>query len=709
MDLFSFQETATPHEDAQAELVSLRAEIARHANLYHAEDDPEISDADFDSMVRRHKEIEAAYPDLASADAPTNSIGAAPSPIFGKVILARPMLSLENAFSNEDVEKFVKTVRNLLGLNSADPLSFSAEPKIDGLSLNLRYEAGELVSASTRGDGEVGEDVTPNAKTIADIPHRLKAPYPAVLEVRGEVYMEKSQFHAVNEARAARGEKLRANPRNAAAGALRKKNPAETADQNLRFFAYATGQISAPFGSTQAELMENLKNHGFSTNPLFKECQSVEDLINHYQAIEHMRPSLEYDIDGVVYKVSLILHQLQLGNVSKTPRWATAHKFSAEQATTRLLDIEIQIGRTGSLTPVARLEPVTIGGVVVSNATLHNEDEILRKDLRIGDLVIVQRAGDVIPQIVGVAESEEDRSERPAYQFPNECPACGGQTHRPEDEAVRRCTSGLNCSAQRIERIIHVTSRDALNIDGLGSETIDEFLKAGIISEPADIFRLHNKRGELIVRNGWGAASVDKMLSAIEQVRASPLNRMLYSLGIHQVGRTASKLFARRYQTHAGLLLAIDSLIEFRTTLDIDSEIPKERNKAREALAKAVGIAGIGPEIINSLLNFFADPESRRIANDLAQELTVQDVVHVTQESPVTGKIIVFTGSLTTMTRDEAKAKAESLGAKASGSVSAKTDLVVYGPGAGAKLAQANTLGIKTITEEEWHTLIAAS
>jgi DNA ligase (NAD+) len=707
MDLFDAI-SETPSADVAAELSTLRAEIRRHNFLYHTEDSPEISDGDFDSLVRRHNEIEKLYPELASTDAPTNQVGAELSSEFGKIAHPLPMLSLENAFSQEDVEKFIATIRNLAGIEIGDELVISAEPKIDGLSLSLRYENGELVSAATRGTGEVGEDVTPNAKTIADIPHRLNFPYPDVLEVRGEVYMSRAEFFAINEARSKTGQKLLANPRNGAAGAVRKKDPSETAKRGLRFFAYATGELSAPIGAHQDEMIAELGRLGFITNPLFKKFTSVEGLISHFEKIEQLRPSLEYDIDGVVYKVASIAVQNDLGNVSRTPRWAIAHKFPAEQGTTRLLDIEIQIGRTGAMTPVARLEPITIGGVVISNATLHNEDEIIRKDLRIGDLVVMQRAGDVIPQIVGLADCDEDRTQRARYQFPRECPVCGSATERPEDEAVRRCTAGLRCSGQRLERLIHLASRDALNIDGFGSEAIAEFLAAGIISEPADIFHLHEKRAVLVVRNGWGTTSVDKMLSAIEARRNSPLNRFLYCLGIHQVGRTACKDLARRYRSYDALISAIDDLIETRHSLQINAHTSKDLKKAGEALAAQVAIPGIGPEIISSLLNFFGDPDSRRIATELASEMAIEDVVHVVQASPVTGMTIVFTGSLTTMTREEAKAKAESLGAKASGTVSPKTNLVVYGPGAGSKLAKAKELGITTMTEEEWHAHIAS-
>lgn len=706
MDLFDNLEIDASVAAAD-ELSSLREAIERHNILYHRDDAPEISDGEFEALIRRHNELEARYPNLVLESSPTTRVGAEPSPIFGKIAHSQPMLSLENAFDEEQLEKFLQSVRSLLGLAQSTPMVITAEPKTDGLSLSLRYEDGELVYAATRGDGETGEDVTANAKTISDIPHRLHAPFPPIVEVRGEVYMERAEFFAINEALAQRGEKLIANPRNGAAGALRKKDPNETAKRGLRFFAYANGETSSPLGLEQTALVEELARFGFVTNPIFKECTSIDELLAHYRMIETLRPSLEYDIDGVVYKVNSIAHQQMLGNVSRTPRWAIAHKFPAERGTTRLLEIDLQIGRTGAMTPVARLQPITIGGVVISNATLHNEDEIRRKDLRVGDLVIIQRAGDVIPQIVGIAETDEDRSQRPEYVFPTECPVCGSATERPEGESVRRCSAGLQCSGQRLERLIHVASRDALNIDGVGAEAIAEFLDSQIIAEPADLFRLHHKRADLVQRDGWGAASVDKMLLAIENKRSSPLNRFLYSLSIHQVGRTASKDLARRYRSYNNLISVIDTLVATRTAMRLQDSSPKGLKKIGETLAKEVSVPGIGPEIISSLLNFFADADNRRIANDLATEMTVEDVVHVVKLSPVTGKTIVFTGSLETMTREEAKANAESLGAKVSGSVSPKTDLVVYGPGAGSKLAKAQTLGIQTMTEEEWHSHIA--
>jgi DNA ligase (NAD+) len=707
MDLFSSIDTAETPQAADEELTNLRQAIAHHAHLYHTEDAPVISDAEFDGLIRRHKELEALYPELADKNSPAHKVGAPPAAAFGKIPHARPMLSLENAFSEEDVQKFIATIRNQLGLGSSEILAFTAEPKIDGLSLSLRYEHGRLVHAATRGDGETGEDVTANALTIEDIPAQLNAPFPDVLEIRGEVYMSKAEFAEANKRHAAIGKRQLSNPRNGAAGALRKKDSAETAKYKLRFFAYASGEASAPIAATQEGFVAELDRLGFVINPLFTRCKSIDDLIFHYEKIEKLRPTLEYDIDGVVYKVDDIAQQQKLGNVSKTPRWSIAHKFEAERATTRIHDIEVQIGRTGKLTPVARLEPVNIGGVVVSNATLHNEDEIVRKDIRIGDLVIVQRAGDVIPQIVGLADSDDDRTDRQKFNFPTECPACGSQTRRDEDQADRRCTAGIHCSAQKLERLIHVAARDALNIDGLGSEAIAEFIDAGIIAEPADIFRLAQKRDMIIMREGWGPTSVDKLIAAIEQKRSSPLNRVLYALGIHQVGRTASKEFARRYQSYQGLIAAIDELLVRKSQLEQENPTTTS-DKIADILAKEVGIAGIGPEILSALLTNFADPESRRIANELAGEMEVEDVIHVVQQSPVTGKTIVFTGTLSTMTRDEAKAQAEGLGAKVSGSVSPKTDLLVYGPGAGSKLAKAQGLGIETLTEEAWHNLIAA-
>ncbi len=709
MDLLSSLEKPETNEvEAKAEIEALRADIARHNQLYHGDDAPEISDADYDALVRRHNEIEEAFPNLASAEAPTRKVGAAPSPVFGKVTHALPMLSLTNAFNRDDVEEFVKSVLSNLGLSSNDELSLTAEPKIDGLSLSLRYRNGTLITASTRGDGEVGEDVTANAITLDDIPVTLPSPVPEIVEIRGEVYMPKSEFAALNEMRAAESKKLIANPRNGAAGALRQKDPAETAKRKLRFFAYATGELSEQLGILQSDVVSELGRLGFKTNPLFAECSSVDELLAHYDKIGLLRSSLQYDIDGVVYKVNEVALQQKLGNVSRTPRWAIAHKFPAEQAVTRLNAIDIQVGRTGAQTPVARLEPVTVGGTVISNATLHNEDYIREKDIRVGDLVTLQRAGDVIPQILGVAPSDEDRSGRNSYVFPAECAACGGETHRPEGEAVRRCTEGLSCSAQRLERLIHMVSRDALNIDGFGSEAMSEFVEYGIVAEPADIFRLHEKRSKITNIPGWGTTSVHKLLSAIEDRRASPLNRFIYCLGIHQVGRSATRDFARKFQSYDAFIAKVDELISVRSELfeegvkDSSWNLKSERRVLTE-LASTLEMPGVGPEILSRLLDFFEDETSRAIADRLAEQMTIEDVVHKTTESALTGKIIVFTGTLETMTRNEAKAMAEGLGAKVSGSVSAKTDILVHGPGAGSKLKKAQDLGVETITEAEWN------
>lgn len=709
MNLFTLPEHRSADSDTAAhpaaELKALRDQIAFHNELYHGKDEPEISDGEFDNLVRRHAELERQYPELAETNAAPNKVGAAPSSAFAKITHRRPMLSLENAFRREDVERFAATVRAALNLSANDPLPLTAEPKIDGLSLTIRYEHGILISAATRGDGETGEDVTNNAMTIADIPAALPHPCPAVLEVRGEVYMAKSDFNALNEERKLRGEKLISNPRNGAAGALRQKDPAETAKRRLRFFAYATGELSADLAPDQAGTIAELKRLRFPTNPLFAPCDSVDELIDHYETIAQLRPDLEYDIDGVVYKLGTISHQKQLGNISRTPRWAIAHKFPAEQAVTRLHAIDIQVGRTGAQTPVARLEPITVGGVVVSNATLHNQDEIARLDVRVGDLVIIQRAGDVIPQIVSVAPSDENREHRPIYEFPETCADCGSDTVRPEGEAVRRCIAGLSCSSQRVARLSHMVSRDALNIDGLGNEAILEFVEAGYLHQPADIFKLHLIKDEITSRPRWGATSVNKLLAGIEARRRAPLDRVLYSLGIHHVGRTATKNLAREFATFERFIQRVDELIENRQNMATSSLSEKKRG---EAIAAGIGIAGIGPEIANALLDFFAEPTSRTMIDLLATQMEIEDVIHKVEASPVTGKTIVFTGSLETMTRDEAKAKAESLGAKVSGSVSKKTDLLVYGPGAGSKLQKAADCGVKTITETEWHALIGS-
>ncbi|WP_234041646.1 NAD-dependent DNA ligase LigA [Erythrobacter aureus] len=707
MDLFeTLDKPETTEAEAKAELETLRADIARHNQLYHGDDNPEISDGDYDALVRRHNELEAAFPSLASADAPTQKVGSAPSPIFGKITHALPMLSLANAFTREDVEEFIATVRSHLGLTADDFISFTAEPKIDGLSLSLRYENGVLVSAATRGDGETGEDVTANALVLDDIPQRLPAPVPDVLEVRGEVYMAKAEFAAINEERAANNKKLVANPRNGASGALRQKDPAKTAQRRLNFFAYATGELSENLGIAQTEVISELERLGFKTNPLFIECSNVDELVEHYEKIGTLRADLEYDIDGVVYKVNEVGRQKKLGNVSRTPRWAIAHKFPAERAITRLNAIDIQVGRTGAQTPVARLEPVTVGGTVISNATLHNEDYIRENDIRVGDLVILQRAGDVIPQILGVAPSDEDRSGREAYVFPTECAACGGHTNRPEGEAVRRCTEGLSCTAQRLERLIHMVSRDALNIEGFGSEAMSEFVEFGLVTEPADIFRLHEKRDKIVNIPGWGTTSVHKLFTAIEERRASPLNRVIYCLGIHQVGRSATRDFARKFQSYDAFIAKVDELIEARNNVEAvmhPDDWKKHYRRTISELAASLEMPGIGPEILGRLLDFYEDETSRAIADRLAEQMTIEDVIHKTTQSALTGKTIVFTGTLETMTRNEAKAMAEGLGAKVSGSVSAKTDMLVYGPGAGSKLKKAQDLGVETITEAEWN------
>lgn len=695
MDLF---ETLAPvGPTPEEELQHLRADVAHHARLYHELDDPVISDADYDCLVRRCRELEAAHPHLAKPDSPTNKVGGKPSSQFGKITHAKPMLSLENAFEPADVTAFVRTCADLLGVKPSS-IQFTAEPKIDGLSLSLRYENGDLVYAVTRGDGEVGEDVTANAKTITDIPHQLNHPYPDVLEVRGEVYMTKDVLAQLNAKREQAGEKLISNPRNGAAGALRQKDAEETRKRHLNFYAYNIGEVSSLNVTSQNDLMAELSRMGFPVNPLTKLCHSVDEMLDHYGKIEALRPNLPYDIDGTVYKLDSIADQQRLGNVSRTPRWATAHKFPAERVFARLLAIDIQVGRTGSLTPVARLQPVNVGGVMVSNATLHNEDEIRRKDICVGDLVILQRAGDVIPQIVGVAP-HNDNSSRAAFIFPTECPVCGSPAERDADQAVRRCTAGMTCDAQRTTRFIHMVGKSALDIEGFGSEAVIEFVEAGILLQPADVFKLHERRSGLASREGWGATSVDKLLAAIEAAKNPPLNRFIYCLGIHQVGQTASKEFARKYRSLPAFLTAVTDMNDRR---DANPDL------SMADLAKEIGIPGIGPEIVGALLRYFEDEDHFNMALDLANHLNIQDVVHEIQQSPVTGKTVVFTGSLQSMSRDEAKSSAEKLGAKVSGSVSKKTDLVVYGPGAGSKLDKANELGVKTMTEDEWHAFISA-
>ncbi len=677
--------------EAARELERLAKEIARHDVLYYQKAAPEISDAEYDALRRRNEEIEARFPHLVRPDSPTRRVGAAPAGGFTEVAHAVPMLSLANATNEEDVRDFVARVRRFLNLAENEPVELVAEPKIDGLSASLRYEHGRFVLGATRGDGTVGENVTANLATLDEIPKRLPAEVPDLLEVRGEVYMTRRDFLALNARQEREGQKTFANPRNAAAGSLRQLDPGVTARRPLRFFAYGWGEISVEPDGTYWEFMARLGRWGFPVNPLARLCRDIEEVLAFYAETAGQRATLPYDIDGVVYKVNRLDWQRRLGAVSRAPRWAIAHKFPAEQAETVLEDIVVQVGRTGTLTPVAMLAPVTVGGVVVSRATLHNEDEIARLDVRIGDHVIVQRAGDVIPQIVRTVAEKRPPDARP-FEFPDTCPACGSRAVRESGEARRRCTGGLICPAQQVERLKHFVGRDAFDIEGLGAKHIEEFRADGLIATPGDIFRLAAHRAELERRDGWGAQSVANLLDAIEQRRRIPLDRFIYALGIPRVGQVTARLLARNY----------GSLERLRTAM------AAAQNRDSPEYRELVAIDGIGPTVADDLLGFFGEPHNQEILDDLAAEVVVEPYEETGQaDSPVAGKTVVFTGSLETMTRSEAKARAEALGAKVAGSVSSKTDYVVAGPGAGSKARKARELGIPILNEREWLDLIA--
>ena len=691
-------------EEAKAELARLADLLGRANAAYHTQDAPDLSDAEYDRLKRRNQAIEERFPGLKRADSPSDKVGAAPAEGFGKVRHDVAMLSLGNAFEDEDVVDFDARIRKYLGLPSGTPLAFTAEPKIDGLSLSLRYENGDLVQAATRGDGAVGENVTANARTIDTIPTRIEGA-PALLEVRGEVYMRHDDFDALNARQTANGGKTFANPRNAAAGSLRQLDAEITRARPLAFFAYAWGALSAPLAETQFQAIERLKAFGFDTNPLTTLCDGPQEMIAHYRKIEEQRATLGYDIDGVVYKVNDLALQDRLGFRSTTPRWAIAHKFPAELAWTRLEDITIQVGRTGALSPVARLKPVTVGGVVVSNATLHNEDYIkgldskgarIRdgKDIRVGDWVQVYRAGDVIPKIADVDLGKRPEDAR-AYVYPTTCPECGSDAIREEGDAVRRCTGGLICPAQAVEKLKHFVSRAAFDIDGLGAKQVEQFYADGWIAEPADIFTLKARYGsgmqQLKNREGWGEKSADKLFQAIEDKRKIPLSRLIFALGIRHVGEAASNLIAQHY----GSWTAFEAAMGHAKSGD------------GPAWDDLIGVDGVGQVMAQSLVSTFAQEAERASIDRLVTELSVQDVARPdTEGSPVAGKTVVFTGTLEKMTRAEAKARAERLGAKVSGSVSAKTDILVAGPGAGSKAKKAAELGIQTLDEDGWLALI---
>jgi DNA ligase (NAD+) len=684
------QEPRAADREAAAELERLAGEIARHNALYHTEDAPEISDADYDALVRRNAELEAQFPHLVRDDSPSRQVGAAPAAHLSKVRHALLMLSLENAFGEEGVRDFVGRVRRFLSLGEDEAVALTAEPKIDGLSCSLRYEKGALVLAATRGDGTTGEVVTANVATIKDIPQRLQGEAPDLFEIRGEVYMSKADFAALNLRQEAEGGKIFANPRNAAAGSLRQKDAAITAARPLRFYAHGWGEASALPADTQSGVMAAIAAWGAPVAEDLKRFADLEGLLAFYRAIESKRADLPFDIDGVVYKVDRLDWQKRLGQVAKAPRWALAHKFPAQRAETILRGIDIQVGRTGKLTPVARLEPVTVGGVVVTNATLHNRDEIERLGARPGDRVVVQRAGDVIPQIVEVPTRGEAR---PAFVFPDHCPQCGSEAVAEEGEIDVRCTGGLICPAQRFERLRHFVSRGALDIEGLGEKSIAEFLDLGWLNEPADIYRLREHRDALVGREGWQAKSVDALAAAIEAKRAPDAARLLFGLGIRHVGSVTAR----------DLMKAFETLPRLRATAEA------ARAGDEEAMGELVSIEGVGPTVVRALGDFFHEPHNIEAWDDLLREVSPPPFRVETLASPVTGKTIVFTGSLEALSRDEAKAQAEALGAKAAGSVSAKTDLLVAGPGAGSKLKKAAELGIEVIDEAAWLEIVRAA
>ncbi len=677
-DMFDMSEA-----DAANRLMRLAKEIAKHNRLYHTQDAPEISDADYDALVRENNALEAQFPHLIRADSPNKLVGAAPAGHLTKITHAKPMLSLDNAFADEDVVDFVGRVRRFLNLADDAEVVLTAEPKIDGLSCSLRYESGTLVMAATRGDGQVGEDVTANVRTIADIPQQITGNIPDVFEVRGEVYMSKSDFDAINARAEAEGTKLFANPRNAAAGSLRQKDAKITAARPLRFLAHGWGEATSLPGETQFDVIKTIESWGLPVDLRFVRLNSTAQVLAHYRSIEALRADLPFDIDGVVYKVDRLDWQARLGFVAKAPRWAIAHKFPAERAETTLESIDIQVGRTGKLTPVGRLKPVTVGGVVVSNVTLHNRDEIARLGVRPGDRVVVQRAGDVIPQIV---ETLTRDAEREAWVFPDHCPECGSEAVAEEGEVDVRCTGGLICPAQRVERLKHFVSRAALDIEGLGEKTIVEFFGLGWLHSPADIFRLRQRRAEIVVREGWQDKSVDNLLAAIETKRAPDPARLVFALGIRHVGAVTAK----------DLLKAFGTVERVREVATGDG-----------AMEELTQVDGVGPVVAEALVEFFHEAHNQEVWNDLLSEVTPPAFVSNARESVVSGKTVVFTGSLETMSRDEAKAQAESLGAKTAGSVSAKTDLLVAGPGAGSKLKKAQELGIEVIDEAAWAQIVA--
>ena len=678
-------------EDAKARHKLVSDEIRHHDELYHTRDNPEISDADYDKLRAELLELEKNFPELVTADSPSQTVGSKIASGFKTVRHALPMLSLANAFEEQDVIYFVARVKKFL--NMSDDLAIVAEPKIDGLSCTLRYEHGKLVVAATRGDGAEGEDITENVKTIRDVPHIIQNA-PDVLEVRGEIYIRKDEFVALNKSQEEKGDKVFSNPRNAAAGSVRQLDSKITAGRPLRFFGYALGETSAPIADTQDGIRQKLKSYGFAQAEPIAVCHTVDDLMRYYRHVEMERPDLPYDIDGVVYKVDRLDLQERLGFVARAPRWATAHKFPAERAVTIINDIKIQVGRTGALTPVAELEPITVGGVVVSRATLHNEDEIARKDIRVGDHVVIQRAGDVIPQVVSVV-IEKRRPQSKPFEPIVLCPVCGSHAVREEGEAIRRCTGGLICSAQASERLKHFVSRLAFDIEGMGAKIIEEFFADGSIKNPADIFTLEARDKSsltpLRAREGWGDLSAKNLWAAIEKRRVIALDRFIYALGIRQIGESTAKRLAATYENIQSLMAAMQDA----------------QNYDSESYAALLNIEDVGASVAADLLDFFAEPHNIQILNDVLAQVSVTDYLRPQAvDSPVAGKTVVFTGALVKMTRAEAKSRAETLGAKVAGSVSAKTDYVVAGEDAGSKLTKARELNVTVLTEDEWLSLI---
>ena len=707
---------AMTRAQAEQELARLSREIDLHSQRYHNDDAPLLIDADYDALFRRNAAIEKRFPDLARADSPSTKIGAPPSEKFAPVEHAVPMLSLENAFTREDVIDQVGRIRRFLGLGAGEPLRMSSEYKFDGISLSLRYERQRLATGATRGDGAVGENVTANARTVDGIPHMLPEDAPDILEVRGEVYMPKATFLELNESGAAG--RTFSNPRNAAGGSLRQVDASKTAKRGLSFVVHGIGEISNTPWQSWSDALADLKRWGFAVHDqdtIWHHGGTVDEIMDVFEQIEGQRAGLPFDIDGVVHKVSDLATRQRLGQVSRTPRWAFAHKFPAEQATTTLQAIDIQIGRTGKATPVARVAPVNVGGVVISNVTLHNEDHIARLDLRIGDTIILQRAGDVIPQIVGHQTPDDDHARLAQYQFPTACPICTSTITRDPEEADSYCTGGLHCEAQIVERLKHLVSRDALDIDGIGEEIIRELHADGLLDSLHDVFRLGNHRADLISRDGWGATSVDNLLASIEKARSTTVDRAMYALGIRLVGRSATKALAldvggtgeivsRMHELRAIRAATRDQLIA--QGLDAAKADERGLKKAAETLA----IPGVGPAIVRNFTDFLSDEDNARRALDLWAELDIRPLEKAaTIQSEVSGQTVVFTGTLQTMSRDEAKAQAERLGAKVAGSISAKTDLLVAGPGAGSKLKKASDLGVRTVDEEGWLAIVAAA